>query len=122
MMRLSDSAAGDEFMKPNLTATGTALLLSGFYAGVCAAGGSSVHGAMPATAAPGITMHQNVEFPATPHEIRWDQRPLSEDALKQLAHLRAEGLVLQKLDGGKLSHAHRDYLQQKLDAIYQSAR
>ncbi len=109
-------------MKPNLTAPCPALLLGGLYAGVCAAGGIGAHGAMPAASAPAVTMRQNFSFPATPHEIRWEQRPLSEEALKQLEHLRAEGLVLQKLDGGKLSHAHRDYLQQKLDAIYQSAR
>ena len=109
-------------MKPNLTSTCTALVLTGLYAGACAAGGSA-HGAMPATAAaPAVTMHQNFAFPTTAHEIRWEQRPLSDEALKQLAHLRAEGLVLQKLDGGKLTHAHRDYLQQKLDAIYQSVR
>ena len=110
-------------MKPKLTGTVTALLLSSLYAGVGAAAGIGAHGAMPATAAaPTVTMHQNFSFPATPHDIRWEQRPLSEEALKQLAHLRDEGLVLQKLDGGKLSHAHRDYLQQKLDAIYQNAR
>jgi hypothetical protein len=77
---------------------------------------------MPATAAPTITMPQNYQFPANQHGIRWEQRPLSDEALKQLAHLRDEGLVLQKLDGGKLSRAHRDYLQQKLDAIYQGTR
>ena len=109
-------------MKPRLTSTCGALLLSGLYAGACAAGGTGAHGAMPALSAPTVTMHQNFAFPATPHEMRWEQRPLSDEALKQLAHLRAEGQVLQTLDGGKLTRVHRDYLQQILDAIYQSAR
>jgi len=109
-------------MKAKLRSTRTALLMGGLYAGVCVAGGIGAHGAMPATSAPAVTMHQNFAFPATPHGIRWEQRPLSEEALKQLAHLRDEGLVLQKLDGGKLSNAHRDYLQAKLDAIYQNSR
>ncbi len=120
--QLARFAAEGELMRPDLTSTCTALLLSSLCAGVCAAGGAGAHSAMPATAAPTITMPQNYQFPANQHGIRWEQRPLSDEALKQLAHLRDEGLVLQKLDGGKLSRAHRDYLQQKLDAIYQGTR
>jgi hypothetical protein len=105
-------------MRPNLTSNAAALLLMGLYTGVCAAGGVGAH----AATAPTVTMHQNFQFPATAHDVRWEQRPLSEEALKQLAHLRAESEVLLKLDGGKLTRAHRDYLQGKLEAIHQSAR
>ena len=102
-------------MSSKLTFPRSALLLSTLYAGVCVAGGA-MHGA-----APSIKLHQNFQQPVVPQELRWRQHPLSDETLKQIAHLRDEGLVLQKLDGGKLTHAHRDYLQQKLDAIYQNA-
>ena len=52
----------------------------------------------------GITM----PVAAPSHSLRWH------DAIMAL---RAEGLKLQAADGGKLTEAHRTYLQAKFDAI-----
>jgi len=118
MMILVSPLPGRWSMKSTPTCPRIGLLLVLLPAAASAAGAAHVSSAT--LSGPPVTMHLYTQMPTAPRADRWSKPPLSEEALKQIAHLRAEGLVLQKLDGGKLSHAHRDYLQQKLDAIYQA--
>jgi hypothetical protein len=48
-------------------------------------------------------------------------RQPSEETQRQIAQLRAEGLLLQQADGGSLTREHHAYLQRKLDAILTNA-
>lgn len=108
---------GRWFMKSIPTSASLGLLLVSLHAAASAAA-AHVSSAAALSSAP-VPMHQYVQIPTPPHDDRWSKAPLSEEALKQIARLREEGLVLQKADGGKLTHEHRDYLQRKLDAIRQ---
>lgn len=92
-------------------------------AGEAFGGPSAAHSsaaAVSATAPVAMRFNNAGITPPDSNRIWFARRP--EQAQRQLAQLRAEGLLLQKADGGSLTSGHRAYLQQKLNTILGNAR
>lgn len=107
-------------MKSTLAPLCLGVLLTSLAASASAGPGAGARTASPALSS-SVPSLSNLNLPPQYQQVQndalWGKRPLSNEALRQIARLRAEGLTLQKADGGTLTSEHRAYLQHKLDAI-----
>jgi len=94
------------------------LIFAGLLVLCAATGPAAALGGMPCDdATPTNSWNQPVAFSTHGEAGRW----IGFRKKLALLGLRKEGLDMQAADGGKLTQAHRTYLQSKLDAI-QSGR
>jgi hypothetical protein len=110
--------AGGALMKLTLAS----IFLGSLLASVAgpAFGGPGAHARAAAAPAPMPLRTNNIAITPSDADRFWFAHR-SEKAQRQLAQLRAEGLLLQRADGGSLTAGHRAYLQEKLNAILTDA-